>query len=237
MKRSEVAVRDLSAAVSGSRLQSKEQLESSLDELASSIKQVVPLFSKIDAVMEGTVDYIIIVDELAIKTLQGVKGQNTLKPFVFHILWPFYSPSSAEERILDTFVKAATTLSQDVAHLIELSMGISQRLDVIETQFETINRIVHQDRQENKDQGETLFAELWTMIGGNRARLDMFISNSALLTELHLYHTTAANQVVNILMHLQRLSNQLGQLQTGLEKLLDRPPQVTWEKIRVPRSK
>ncbi|CAG8748909.1 55_t:CDS:2, partial [Acaulospora colombiana] len=56
MKRSESAVRDLSAVVGASDLKSKKELESSLNELASSMKQAVPLLSKMEAAMDGTVD-------------------------------------------------------------------------------------------------------------------------------------------------------------------------------------
>ncbi|PVG01101.1 hypothetical protein CPB86DRAFT_753844 [Serendipita vermifera] len=236
MKKSEVAVRDLSAAVSVSDLRSKRQLESSLDELASSMKQVVPLFGKLDAAMEGTADYIIIVDDLAIKTLQSAKDVRATKDekastsLVLRALWPFNSPSIADVEILDAFVYAATTLEHDVARLIELSTGVSQRLDTIEEQLDTINRIVYKEKRYNKDKNATLvgplchihlsslrkLAELWSMLGGNKAKLAMFKSNFALLADLQRYHKTAVEQVGSIAVHLRDLSDHLGQLQGGV---------------------
>lgn len=222
MKKSEVAVRDLSAAVSVSDLRSKRQLESSLDGLASSMKEVVPLFSKLDAAMEGTADYIIIVDDLAIKTLQAAKDvratedEKTSTSLVLRALWPFNSPSTSDVEILDAFVYAATTLEHDVARLIELSTGVSQRLDTIEEQLDTINRIVYKEKRYNKDKNATLLAELWSMLGGNKAKLAMFKSNFALLADLQRYHKTAVEQVGSIAVHLRDLSDHLGQLQGGV---------------------
>ncbi|CAG8672890.1 3028_t:CDS:2 [Acaulospora colombiana] len=216
IQNSEAAVRDLSTAVSVSQLQFKEQLDSSLDQLASSMKQIVPLLSKMVAAIEGTVDHTIIMDELAAEVLQAAKGENELGSLTFNVFLPSYTPSSTETRVLETFVYVATTLERD----IELSRLVSKRLGSISTQLQMVNRVVYQEERYKNVGKADLLAELWSVLGGNRTKLAIFESNFALLASLPRVHKAAVDQVDHICVHLEALSNRMEILQSGVGKAI-----------------
>jgi hypothetical protein len=63
-------------------------------------------------------------------------------------------------------------------------------------------------------------AQLWTKLGGNRAKLAVFALNSDLLSKLTEYHRTAVEQVNHVYMHILQLSNQLDTLQGGVRNAI-----------------
>lgn len=219
LKNSEMAVRDLNSLVRSSSLTCKHDLSSRLDEFINNAKTTSRQLTKFSSKVGGVVDSLLAMDEYAIKALESVAaieaGGRAQEGVVGFLMSPFYGHQDLElaaRNVYDTFIKASSIMDTSIRRLItEASLTLSS-LEQLEGQLVTIEDLARHEHRFVAAQHSEVLSQIWTVLGGNRKKLDNFREHEMLLGNVGVYRKKALAHVVASLILLQNMQSQLEEL-------------------------
>ena len=151
------------------------------------------------------------VNDYALRTIESGEAKDLS---IMGLIWPFSGSKkpSSQELLAGTFAQSLSVLSASLAKLIVMAEASIYELDKLEARLGTIHSIIAREDSSISAQRADLLAELWTILGGNRAQMRSFNSHLQLLRELGNYRTRALAHVVAALQALQTLSADMEEL-------------------------
>jgi len=222
IKKSEIAIRDLSTLVKTSDLVCKEALAGKLEEFVGEARDVGRGLQRLGSRVGGAVDIILAMDEYALRSLEAINprqvsaGQSEeslsfagalLAPFIGRSSWPAIRAQRA--LLIRTFNMAAQEMQTQLGRLIIEAEASLILLDRLEVMLNTVHEIVTRDDMDMQTKRDEVFAKLWTKLGGNRRKLSVFASHLTLLANVAHYRRTALLRVSATMLQLRQLSTDL----------------------------
>lgn len=149
------------------------------------------------------------ISDYALRTIEAAEKKQEAS--LIKYVWPF-GVNGDSEVLASTFAQSLSVLSSSLENLILVAETSLTDLDSLEAQLGAIHEIlVREDTTLSTEQSE-LLAQLWSRLGGNRARKQRFEVNFQVLRELGSYRTRALAHVVAALQALQTLSANMEEL-------------------------
>lgn len=147
------------------------------------------------------------------------------------LLAPFQPAKFAEKALLDQYIKHTHLVEGEILKLISEAQALLQVLTNLEDRLDIIFGIVIRDNQHAKDRKEEILGEIWSMVGGNKGKLDKMDKQLYLLGQVGVYRQTAIAHVRGTLVRLQ-------EMEAGLEDLRERvgAPELLRDHLNVPLS-
>jgi len=146
-----------------------------------------------------------------------IEGPSSLVHAMINtLLGRLWSSKQAQRAVLiRTFNLAAQEMQAQLGRLIVEAEADLILLDRLEVMLDTIHSIVTKDDADIQVKRDEVLADLWTKLGGNRAKLSVFAAHRTLLGNVSRFRKTA-------LMRVSATMLQLRQLSTDLDELRDR---------------
>lgn len=147
------------------------------------------------------------------------------------ILAPFQPVKFTEGVLLDQYIQHTRLVEEEIHKLISEAQAILMVLNNLEDRLEVIHGIATRDGMHAKALKEEILSELWTMVGGNRGKLNKMNRQLNLLQHVGIYRKTAYAHISGTILRLQAIG-------AGLEDLRERvgAPELLRDRAHVPLS-
>ncbi|KIV87029.1 hypothetical protein PV11_02601 [Exophiala sideris] len=244
MKRSETSIRDLRQVVRFSQLSSRNELVLEFDGFIETARMASYDLQKFNSHVGRGVDIVLstarwtqhVLDDMATK--QSSRG--IIPSFIQDkILAPFSPVQFTEARLLDQYIQHTRIVSDEIERLIEEAQALLQVLQNLEDRLDVIHSISMRDNIAAQAGKDEILSHLWTLLGGNRAKLGKYNNQLGLLREVGRYRKVAWAHVSGTILKLQAMGAELEELRTrvGSAELLrdhkEIPLSVHVENIRL----
>ncbi|KAF4596567.1 hypothetical protein EYR40_007736 [Pleurotus pulmonarius] len=211
IKKAEIASRDLLTLIKYSDMKSKDVLLEMMDSFILDAQSAGRSLNKLNAKIGGAVDSITSVNNYALRVIEEAQA-NAPSAFSLKGIIPWSSKPDTQAVVTATFTQAMELLSTHLRRLI-LEAEISHAsLEKLEERLSTLHEIVTREDVALAASRAELFADLWTVLGGNRDKVDQHDNNLALLKNLGGYRNKALSLVVSALHTLRGLSEEIENL-------------------------
>jgi hypothetical protein len=147
------------------------------------------------------------------------------------ILAPFQPVKFTEGILLDQYIQHTRLVEDEIHKLISEAQAILMILNNLEDRLEVIHGVATRDGMRAKALKDEILSELWTMVGGNRGKLNKMDRQMNLLQKVGVYRKTAYAHVTGTILRLQAIG-------AGLEDLRERvgAPELLQDRAHVPLS-
>ncbi|THH19761.1 hypothetical protein EUX98_g8708 [Antrodiella citrinella] len=204
LKSAEMAVADLVVAIKlNTDLTSRLVLARALEDFVLDAKITGRKLQRFLAKVNGALDTVIAINKHALS------GIATQVPATTSYSLSFYDPMASRAAVVTTFVDAMAAISDQIALVALHGIDCLAMLDALEERLLTIHEVVSRENLSlSKAKSQTL-AELWTMLGGNKAHIRGLDKNLRLLENVSGYRLAARGQVTRALQTLEVLNEDL----------------------------
>lgn len=182
------------------------------------------------------VDSVIATTRWTTRVLDGIQerdgSRGSISAFINDkILAPFQPVKFTESLLLDQYIQHTRIVEEEIKNLIDEAQAILMVLTNIEDRLDTIHGIATRDDMHTKALKEEILSELWTMVGGNRNKINKMDRKLNLLQQVGVYRKTAYAHVSGTIIRLQAMG-------AGLEDLRERvaSPELLKDRIDIPLS-
>ena len=136
-----------------------------------------------------------------------------------------------DEFVLDRYIQHTRVVEEEILKLITEAQALLMILNNLEDRLDIIHGIVTRDDVHAQKSKEEILAQLWTMLGGNRGKLNKMDRQLDLLRQVGVYRKTAYAHVSGTLLRLQEMG-------VGLEDLRERvaAPELLRDRAEIPLS-
>ncbi|KAI0650957.1 hypothetical protein C8Q79DRAFT_998672 [Trametes meyenii] len=201
VKQAELAVRDLTVLVKASNLTRKEQLATALEDFSRDARATGRGLQK----LYSAVDNILAFNEYATRKISAAQA-TTLT----------ISDSSVEEALGRTFHSSLSVLSVEVARVILEITRFTGLLDALDERLAAIHALCEVNNVLTTTAKDALLAELWTVLGGNRAKVFELNQQLMVLENVSHYRSLAAAHVAATTETLATIEADLAELRVKL---------------------
>ena len=224
MKRSEASVRDLRTMVKYSELPNRIELVDEFDQYIDTVRQVADDIQLFNTHVGSAVDNVISINRWTSRFIDSVAANreandNLLSRSVGWLFSPFQPVVYDEQFLLDKYIEHTALVSDKIAALIVEAQAALRRLHQAENHLQLINEhVVAGGNAARAERGEivgTGLRQLWTLVGGNNARLHNLGARLDLLGRIERQRGEAVDRLV-------ALVHDLGDIQSKLSDLRDR---------------
>lgn len=228
MKRSETAIRDLRTLVGVSNVPSREELVQEFDSYLAVSRRAASDLQRFNTHCGSTVDSVIAVNRWTARYIDslspGDAGSTStdnsgglVGGLVAAVFAPFLPDEDrfTERMILDKYVEHTAHVSERIAGLILEAHAVLGLLARAEDHLGLVHELTARDAQGAADTRSDVLWRLWTVVGGNRARLRSLSHQADLLRRVDAQRSDAVGRVSALVVELQAI-------QAGLEDLRDR---------------
>ncbi|KIW18643.1 hypothetical protein PV08_02932 [Exophiala spinifera] len=244
MKRSETSIRDLRQIVRFSQLSSRNELVLEFDGFIETARIASYDLQKFNSHVGRGVDIVLstarwtqrVLDDMALR--QSSRG--LVPSFIQDRLFaPFAPVRFTESRLLDQYIQHTRVVSDEIERLIDEAQALLLVLQNLEDRLEVIHAVAMRDNIAAQAGKDEILSHLWTLLGGNRAKLGKFNSQLGLLRQVGQYRKVAWAHVSATILKLQAMGAELEELRVRVgsaELLRDRrdvPLSVHIESIRL----
>lgn len=181
-------------------------------------------------------DSVIATTRWTTRVLDGIQerdaSRGSINAFINDkLLAPFQPIKFTESILLDQYIQHTHIVEEEINKLILEAQALLYVLTNLEDRLEVIHGIAVQDDARTKAVKEEILAELWTMVGGNRDKLNKMDKKLNLLNQVGIYRKTAYAHVSGTIIRLQAMGS-------GLEDLRERvgSPELLRDRIDIPLS-
>ncbi|KAF1924855.1 uncharacterized protein M421DRAFT_272065 [Didymella exigua CBS 183.55] len=222
IKDSELAIRDLRGLVRHSRLPSRHSLSLEFDNFIRTANDASMDLSRFNSRIGATVDRVIATNTWTRAVLSGISEQEasygTLDRVYGALTRAFVAPPpTLHERIFDQYSVHVSKNAEEITKLIDTGVALHAVLQHLDEQLDTIYQIaINDDATITKNQ-EELLAQLWTIVGGNRSKLNTNNKKLMLLRNVSAYRKKALTHVSETLLKLREIQAELENLREGVE--------------------
>ncbi|EKD18531.1 hypothetical protein MBM_03524 [Drepanopeziza brunnea f. sp. 'multigermtubi' MB_m1] len=234
MKRGEASIRDLRQLVRYSQLQSKNELVLEFDGFIETSRIASYDLQKFNSHVGRAVDGVIATTRWTTRVLDGIQerdgSRGSISAFVNEkLLAPFQPVKFTERILLDQYVQHTRIVEEEINNLIAEAQAVLMVLTNLEDRLDVIHGIAIRDNVHTKALKEEILSELWTMVGGNRGKINKMDRKLDLLKQVGIYRKTAYAHVSGTIIRLQAMG-------AGLEDLRERvgSPELLRDRIDIP---
>ncbi|KAI0738564.1 hypothetical protein C8Q80DRAFT_1113433 [Daedaleopsis nitida] len=200
VKHVEIAVRDLVVAVRASDIEGREALSKSLEEFAQDAKTVGRNLRVLSAKIDGTVDNVHAFNEYALRAISDLDASDT----------------DPNPTTIELLISIMSTLSSDVAETFVGFTAVASSLDTLEEKLHSIRALTHQERVVIEGAVGDLLSKLWTIVGGNKAKLHQLHQRVDVLHAAEWYQTHSLAHIVATTETLLTIEVELSELRDKL---------------------
>ncbi|KAK5454437.1 hypothetical protein LTS15_006437 [Exophiala xenobiotica] len=217
MKRSETSIRDLRQIVRFSQLSSRNELVLEFDGFVETARIASYDLQKFNSHVGRGVDIVLstarwtqrVLDDMAIKH----SSRGIIPGFIQdRILAPFTPVQFTESRLLDQYIQHTRIVSEEIERLIDEAQALLLVLQNLEDRLDVIHAIAMHDNIAAQAGKDEILSHLWTLLGGNRAKLGKFNNQLTLLRQVGLYRKVAWAHVSATILKLQAMGAELEEL-------------------------
>ncbi len=147
------------------------------------------------------------------------------------MLAPFQPVKFTESILLDQYIQHTHVVEEEINNLIAEAQALLLVLNNLEDRLDVIHGIATREDMHAKALKEEILSELWTMVGGNRGKLNKMDRQLNLLQQVGIYRKNAYAHVSGTIIRLQAIG-------AGLEDLRERvgSPELLRDRIDIPLS-
>ncbi|KUJ24178.1 uncharacterized protein LY89DRAFT_634105 [Mollisia scopiformis] len=236
MKRGEASIRDLRQLVRYSHLHSRNELVLEFDGFIETARIASYDLQKFNSHVGRAVDSVISTTRWTTRVLDGIQERDatrgTINAFINDkVLAPFQPVKFTESILLDQYIQHTRIVEEEINKLITEAQALLMVLTNLEDRLDIIHGIATRDDMHTKAIKEEILAELWTMVGGNRGKLNKMDKQLNLLHQVGVYRKTAYAHVSGTIIRLQAMG-------AGLEDLRERvgSPELLRDRLDIPLS-
>jgi hypothetical protein len=182
------------------------------------------------------VDSVISTTRWTTRVLDGIQERDSsigsINAFINNkLLAPFQPVKFTENLLLDQYIQHTRIVEEEIYKLITEAQAILMVLTNLEDRLDVIHGIATRDDMHTTALKEEILSELWTMVGGNRGKLNKMTRQLDLLKQIGIYRRTAYAHVSGTIVRLQAMS-------VGLEDLRERvgSPELLRDRLDIPLS-
>ncbi|OAP64987.1 hypothetical protein AYL99_00959 [Fonsecaea erecta] len=221
MKRSETSIRDLRQIVRYSQLASRNEMVLEFDGFIETARIASYDLQKFNSHVGRGVDIVLstarwtqrVLDDMAVK--QSSRG--IIPAFIQdNLLAPFKPIQFTEARLLDQYISHTRIVSEEIERLIEEAQALLLVLQNLEDRLDVIHAIAMRDNIDAQAGKDEILSHLWTLLGGNRAKLGKFNNQLTLLRQVGQYRKVAWAHVSATILKLQAMGAELEELRTRI---------------------
>ncbi|OAL40548.1 hypothetical protein AYO20_00284 [Fonsecaea nubica] len=219
MKRSETSIRDLRQIVRYSQLASRNEMVLEFDGFIETARIASYDLQKFNSHVGRGVDIVLstarwtqrVLDDMAVK--QSSRG--IIPGFIQDkLLAPFKPIQFTEARLLDQYISHTRIVSEEIERLIEEAQALLMVLQNLEDRLDVIHAIALHDNLAAQASKDEILSHLWTLLGGNRAKLGKYNNQLTLLRQVGQYRKVAWAHVSATILKLQAMGAELEELRT-----------------------
>ncbi|OQV09285.1 hypothetical protein CLAIMM_13420 [Cladophialophora immunda] len=219
MKRSETSIRDLRQIVRYSQLASRNEMVLEFDGFIETARIASYDLQKFNSHVGRGVDIVLstarwtqrVLDDMAVK--QSSRG--IIPGFIQDkLLAPFKPIQFTEARLLDQYISHTRIVSEEIERLIEEAQALLLVLQNLEDRLDVIHAIALRDNIAAQAGKDEILSHLWTLLGGNRAKLGKYNNQLTLLRQVGQYRKVAWAHVSATILKLQAMGAELEELRT-----------------------
>ncbi|KIY01896.1 uncharacterized protein Z520_02034 [Fonsecaea multimorphosa CBS 102226] len=219
MKRSETSIRDLRQIVRYSQLASRNEMVLEFDGFIETARMASYDLQKFNSHVGRGVDIVLstarwtqrVLDDMAVK--QSSRG--IIPGFIQDkLLAPFKPVEFTEARLLDQYISHTRIVSEEIERLIEEAQALLLVLQNLEDRLDVIHAIALRDNIAAQAGKDEILSHLWTLLGGNRAKLGKYNNQLTLLRQVGQYRKVAWAHVSATILKLQAMGAELEELRT-----------------------
>ncbi|KAE8443255.1 hypothetical protein EG329_002043 [Mollisiaceae sp. DMI_Dod_QoI] len=236
MKRGEASIRDLRQLVRYSHLHSKNELVLEFDGFVETARIASYDLQKFNSHVGRAVDSVISTTRWTTRVLDGIQERDatrgSINAFINDkLLAPFQPVKFTESILLDQYIQHTRIVEEEINKLITEAQALLMVLTNLEDRLDIIHGIATRDDMHTKALKEEILAELWTMVGGNRQKLNKMDKQLNLLHQVGIYRKNAYAHVSGTIIRLQAMG-------AGLEDLRERvgSPGLLRDRLDIPLS-
>jgi hypothetical protein len=228
MKRSETTIRDLRTLVKSSDLRSRDELVHEFDSYIDISRRSAADLQRFNTHCGSAVDSVISINRWTSRYIDSLApadetspssqiGSSALTRWTSWIFSPFMPPDRyfTERMILDKYIEHTAQVSERIASLILEAQAVLNQLTRAEDHLALIHELASRDSAAVASRREEVLWTLWTLVGGNTARLHNLSQQLTLLRRVDVQRADAVRRVSALVLELEAI-------QMGLEDLRDR---------------
>lgn len=186
--------------------------------------------------MGRAVDSVIATTRWTTRVLDGIQERDASRGAVNafindKLLAPFQPVKFTESILLDQYIQHTRIVEEEINKLITEAQALLLVLNNLEDRLEVIHGVATREDMHAKALKEEILSELWTMVGGNRGKLNKMDRQLNLLQQVGIYRKTAYAHVSGTILRLQAMG-------AGLEDLRERvgSPELLRDRLDIPLS-
>lgn len=182
------------------------------------------------------VDSVIATTRWTTRVLDGIQERDATRGAINSfindkLLAPFQPIKFTESILLDQYIQHTRIVEEEINKLILEAQALLQVLNNLEDRLEVIHGIAIHDGTKSQAMKEEILGELWTMVGGNKGKLNKMDQKLDLLNRVGVYRKTAYAHISGTIIRLQAMGS-------GLEDLRERvgSPELLRDRLDIPLS-
>lgn len=239
MKRSETTIRDLRSLVRHSDLQTREELVLEFDGYIDTARRTASDLQKFNTHVGSAVDAVISINRWTsryIDTLAPEADEPSTSLLADWASWLFhpFQPTDQifnERILLDKYIEHTALVSDRISALILEAQAVLRLLTKAEDHLSLIYEITSRSSATVASTRDQVFWTLWTLVGGNTARLHNLAQQLQLLKAVDAQRSTAVAQVSALILELETIQSGLGDLRDRVAE-----PELLRGKATIPLS-
>lgn len=217
------SIRDLRGVVRNSKLPLKGELISQFEELIKVVGEASWDLGRFNIHVVGATDLVVVTARFAEDALADIatkRNDRGLIPAFIQdkLLSPFQPIQFTEAKVLDQYIRHAKGISDQIDRLLEEARSILLKITRIEEILEEIHDTSQRANVVVESDLDTLLADLWTKLGGNKDQKSKVAQKLALLKTMSDYRKIAFSHVANAIVKLQGMSAELEELNSRMNE-------------------
>ena len=217
MKRGETSIRDLRQVVKFSQLHSRNELVLEFDGFLETARIASYDLQKFNSHVGRGVDNILATARWTKRVLDGIAERDASEGaiasfFKDTVFAPFQPVKFTEDTLLDQYIQHTRIVEDEINRLVTEAQALLLVLQNLEDRLDVIHGISVRDNLHAQGSRTEVLGELWTMLGGNRAKLGKFDSQLRLLNQVNNYRQNAIAHVSGTMVRLQGMGSELEEL-------------------------
>ena len=153
------------------------------------------------------VDSVVSTTRWTARVLDGIQerdaSRGSINAFINDkLLAPFQAVKWSENILLDQYIKHTRIVEEEIGKLISEAQALLMVLDNLDNRLEVIYDISSRENGHAKARKEEILSELWTMVGGNRGKINKMDRQLNLLTQVGVYRKIAFAHVSGTIIRL-----------------------------------
>lgn len=221
MRKSESSIRDLRTVIRYAEIPSRNELLHEFDGFIETARIASGDLQKFNSHVGRGVDIVLgtahwtqrVLDDIGRKQLDATQAGIIPRLISSILAAPFRSAELTEVRLLDQYIQHTQIIKGEIEKLLDEAQALLRVLDNLESRLDVMYEISFRDRLQAQISRDEILGEIWTMLGGNRAKLGKYNRQIGLLRDVGNYRKRAMSHLIATVTKLEQMKEELEQLQ------------------------